>query len=194
MTRRILNAILLMSMGAALAASAQETNSAESLDWKSFESIAQKNIFDPSRSGRSRSGPKPKPAVVRAFTFHGIVDDIAFITGDGAPEKGYVKVGDTINGYKVMKIASPANYSESPTITLTDPSGAIVVLNVDQSMRREEDGPWEKSDQPAPVSSSSTIASAGPSSDQSTAPAAPEPAGASDILAKLRARKKQQEQ
>lgn len=194
MTRRILNSILILTFSAALAGAAEETNAPASLDWSSFESIAQKNIFDPSRSGRSGRSSRPKPAVVRVFTFHGIVDDIAFFTGDGTPGKGYVKVGDTINGFKVMKISGPTHYTDTPQITLTDPSGAIVVLNEDQSMRREEEGPWEKSDQPAPVSTAGAVTDTSSPSDQSTAPAAPESAGASDILARLRARKKQQEQ
>jgi hypothetical protein len=188
----VLNSILVLTLASALATRAQETNSSAALDWSSFESIAQKNIFDPTRSGRSGNrGPRARAVNVRAFTFCGTVDDVAIFKGDGVPAKGGdLKVGDAINGFKVMKI--PTTYNEAPTITLTDPSGTIVVLKQDESMRREEDGPWTKSEQPAPVAISVDNSQA--QSDESAAAPAAEPAGVSDILARLRARHKQEEQ
>jgi hypothetical protein len=188
MSRNILTAVLLLSLGAGPAASAQETNAGAALDWSSFESIAQKNIFDPARSGRGGSRSRLKAAAVRAFTFCGTIEEVAIFKGDGVPARGGdLKVGDTINGFKVMQI--PLRYSESPTVKLTDPGGTIVVLQEGESMRREEDGPWTKSDQPAPAA----VAASETQADESAASISPASAGENDVLARLRARHKQEE-
>jgi hypothetical protein len=187
MNRNFLAAILLLSLGAGLAASAQETNAGAALDWSSFESIAQKNIFDPTRSGRGGRS-KLRAAAVRTFTFCGTIEEVAIFKGDGVPAKGGdMKVGDTINGFKVMQI--PMRYNESPIVKLTDPGGAIVVLQEGESMRREEDGPWTKTDQPPPAA----VAAPEAEVDESTASSSPASAGENDVLAKLRARHKQEE-
>ena len=57
-------------------------------------------------------------------------------------------MGDTINGFKVMKI--PQSYDDA-IVTLIDPSGTIVTLKDGESMRREDEGAWTKSDLPAPA-------------------------------------------
>jgi hypothetical protein len=181
MNRNILNAVLLLTMGAGLAATAQETNSGAATDWSSFESIAQKNIFDPARSGRA-GNRRIRRAAVRSFTFHGTIDDTAWFTGEGAPREGYVKVGKLINGFKVMQITLHS-------VKLADPGGNILVLKEDESMRRTEDGPWAKSDQPEPAGVATSETQAG----ESTASSSPAPAGVSDIIARLRARHKQEE-
>ena len=189
MNRNILNAVLLLSMGAGLSAVAQETNADGVLDWSSFKSIAQKNIFDPTRSGGRGTIriARPRPAVVRTFTFHGTMDQVACFTGDGVPSSGYVSVGDTINGFKVMKI--PVEYVELPTVVLTDPNGSIVVLKEDESMRREEDGPWNKSDQPAPM----VIENPETRVDESDSTSSPAPADESEILKRLRLKREQED-
>jgi len=182
MNRNILTAVLLLSLGAGRAAIAQETNSSTAPDWSSFESIAQKNIFDPTRSGRAGSRSRLRGAVVRTFTFRGSDGYVAFFTGEGTPRKGYVKVGDLINGFKVRQITLHF-------VKLAEPNGNIVELKEDNTMRREEDGPWTKSDQPAPTAVAATETKA----DESTASASPAPAGVNDILAKLRLKREQEE-
>jgi len=183
MNRNILIAIVLLSMGAGLAASAQATNAGAALDWNSFQAIAQKNIFDPTRSGRvSRTSIRPRAVAVRTFTFRGTIDDTALFTGEGTPRKGYVKQGDLINGFKVMQIT--LHY-----VKLAEPNGNILVLKTDDTMRREEDGPWSKSDQPAPAGIVTTETKA----DEATASSSPGPAGESDILRKLRLKREQEE-
>jgi hypothetical protein len=182
MNRNILAAVLLLSLGAGPAATAQETNAGAAPDWSSFESIAQKNIFDPTRSGRAGGGNKPRAALVRTFTFRGSDGYAAFFTGEGTPRKGYVKVGDSINGFKVVQITLHF-------VKLTEPNGNIVELKEDNTMRREEDGPWTKSDQPAPPAIAATETKA----DESTASSSPASAGENDVLARLRARHKQEE-
>ena len=182
MNRSILTAALLLSLGAGLAASAQETNAGAALEWSSFESIAQKNIFDPTRSGRAGGGNKPRAALVRTFTFRGSDGYAAFFTGEGTPRKGYVKVGDLINGFKVRQISLHF-------VKLAEPNGNIVELKEDNTMRREEDGPWTKSDQPV----AAAVASPETQAEEPTASSSPASAGANDILAKLRLKREQEE-
>jgi hypothetical protein len=188
MNRNILTAILLLSMGAGWKAAAQEARAGAPPDWNSFQSIAQKNIFDPTRSGGVRASGRARPAaVVQTFTFQGTMDQVALFKGYGAPKSGYLGVGGLINGFKVMKI--PGQYTDSPTVTLTDPGGTIVVLKMDESMRREEDGPWKKSDASAPASTAATETK----TDEATASSSPAPASESDILKRLRLKREQEE-
>ena len=143
----------------------------------------QKNIFDPTRSGRAGGrNSRPRAAVVRTFTFRGSDGYVAFFTGEGKPRQGYVRVGDLINGFKVRQITLHI-------VKLTDPSGKIVELQEDNTMRQEEDGPWIKSDQPAPPAIVTTETKV----DESTAASSPASAGVSDILAKLRLKREQEE-
>jgi hypothetical protein len=183
MSRTLLITILSLSLGTGLKAATPETNAGPGLDWNSFQAIAQKNIFDPTRAGgRSRTSVK-RAVLVRTFTFRGTIDDTALFTGEGAPKKGYMRPGKLINGFKLMKVTLDF-------AILTDPSGTIVRLNTGDTMRQEEDGPWTKSDQAAPppitVSGTKTDGSAAPSS------AAPTGTGLSDVLERLRQRHKQE--
>jgi hypothetical protein len=182
MNRNTLIAVLLLALAAGRAAVAQDTNSAAAPARISLETLMQKNIFDPTRTGPVRPGGRRRTAAVRSFTFRGSDGYVAFFTGEGTPGKGYVKVGDLINGFKVIQITLHF-------VKLTEPNGNIVELKEDNTMRREEDGPWTKSDQPA----SPAIAATETKTDESTASPSPAPAGESDVLARLRARHKQEE-
>jgi hypothetical protein len=188
MNRKIPTTVLLLCLGAGLGARAQQTNAGAGLEWSAFESIAQNNIFDPARSGGSGRS-RQRPAIVRTFTFCGTInDEVAIFKGDGVPSTGGdLTVGKTINGFKVMKI--PVSYEEA-TVILTDPAGKIETLKPGESMRREEDGPWTKSDQPAPVA---TTAPEQPA-EETTASSPAASGGDNDVLARLRARHKQEEQ
>jgi hypothetical protein len=186
MKQIILIALLLPALGTGRVAVAQETNAGAAPAMVSLQSLVQKNIFDPTRSGRVRYGSRPRSVVIRTFVFRGTFDnDVAIFAGDGAG-KGLLKQGDSINGFKVMKI--PESYDDA-TVVLTDPSGKIEVLKDGESMRREDDGPWRKSDQPAPV----TIATSETKADEPPAASSPGPAGESDILKKLRLKREQED-
>lgn len=195
MNRKFHIALLLLGLGAGLGAAAQDTNApaqdssaGAGLDWSSFQSIAQKNIFDPSRTGRERPGARPRPKITHRFTFNGTIDDeIALFSGDGAGD-GDLKCGQTINGFKVLKI--PVRYTEPPAVLLAGTNGDIFVLQQDEGMQQEEDGPWVKTDQPAPITTTST-----PSADSTTASSsghAPVSGSMNDILEQLRKRKQEE--
>jgi hypothetical protein len=163
---------------------APESSPGPALDWKSFEAMTQKNIFDANRNpGHERRPEQPAPKIVRSFTFSGTVDNRAIFVGEGAPADQCFKVGDTINGFKVMQVTLDA-------VKLAGPDGALVVLETDNSMRREENGPWIKSEQPAPLAAATTPA---PADASSTAGSAAAPAGESDLLKKLRLKREQED-
>ena len=67
---------------------AQDTNSAAAPARMSLQTLMQKNIFDPTRSGRVGSRSRLRAAAVRAFTFRGSDGYVAFFTGEGTPGKG----------------------------------------------------------------------------------------------------------
>jgi hypothetical protein len=183
MNRNIVITILLLSLGAGRAAFAQETNAGAAPARISLQTIMQKNIFDPTRSGgRVRGGSARRAVVVRTFSYHGTMDDVACFTGEGTPSKGWSKEGDLINGFKIMKITLDF-------VILADPDGKLVQLAADDSMRRDEDGPWYKSDQPAPL----VIASSEAKTDESPESSSPGPADESDILKKLRLKREQED-
>jgi hypothetical protein len=182
MKSHILIAFLSMALGAGVEVRAQESKGGGALNWTAFESITSKNIFDTTRNGTASYAAKPKTVVVRTFTFRGTIDVVALFTGDGAPKDGYVKVGDLVNGFKVMQIT--LHY-----VKLAQPNGDIVVLKEDDSMRREDEGAWSKSDQPPPV----VITGPEIRADDSAGTPAPAPKGESDILKRLRLKREQED-
>ncbi len=187
-------------LGSGGAARAQETNSPPTLDWSYFEPITKKNIFDPSRSRRSsRDGlERVHVPVIRTFTYRGTMDDRAIFTGEGVPSDGCAKVGDLINGFKVMQVTIDF-------VKLAEPNGDLFVLQTDDSMRREDEGPWGKSDQPPPaptfvVGGIARNSDSGPggSPGVSETNTVPEPAGLhgaereAEILRRLRMKREQE--
>jgi hypothetical protein len=145
--KRKLCILILLVCAAAGTARAEETDMSPQVDWSAFKALSRKNIFDPNRSGPASYHVRPRPKVILTFTFRGTVDsDAAFFTGEGVG-KGFVKPGETLNGFKLMKI--PTSY-EDPSVILTDPAGEIVILKEGESMRRVDEGPWTKTDE-APV-------------------------------------------
>lgn len=193
MKRLIAITILLAALVAGRPASAQEGSAAD--DWNAFLALSKKNIFDPTRNGSARYGSIPKPKIIRYFTFHGSFDsDAAIFTGEGVARDGFVKVGGTLNGFKVMKLPRVSDI-DPPVVILTDPSGAIVELKEGESMRREDEGPWQKTDESAPIASSvaSVTESTTSTPEVSAAPASPGAAGESERLRLLRLRREQED-
>jgi len=156
--------------------------------WSDFELITHKNIFDPTRTGSYHVSRGPKPVVVHSFTLCGLEDDYtAVFKGEGTSEKGYFRVGESIDGFMIRQI------NLNTGVKLTDPSGNIQELKMDESMRRVENGPWTKSDEPAPESPSSAAATSTTESSGSVSSVSATPAGpASDILAILKKRKEEE--
>ncbi|HWY78113.1 MAG TPA: hypothetical protein VN281_21030 [Verrucomicrobiae bacterium] len=144
--------ILILFLAMSRAASAAETNSASSTDFKSFQAIIDHNIFDPNRrSGRPRDqGPTIAPRQSDSFTLLGTAQgNLAVFTGTRSDFRKNAKPGDTIAGYRIEEIAH--NY-----VKLGAASNKTINLPMLTQMRRQGDGPWsigprgESTEAPAP--------------------------------------------
>src|SRR5580704_2552751 len=98
----ILFSLLFAASGAP--ASAQDTNSSDALDLKSFNIILENNIFDQSRTGLTSYRARPRVPRVERLTLQGIGGDFGkgdiFFGGNDAPDHP-VSVGDHVRGFLV---------------------------------------------------------------------------------------------
>lgn len=180
--------LLLLAAGGAKAF-AQDTNSTNGQDMKSFDIIVENNIFDQSRTGlRGMRGPAVRAPRIERLTFLGVGGDNGkadlFFGGNGAASDRPLKVGDHVDGFEVKG-------ATLDSVQLVNSSNTFV-LNVQNSLRRVDDGPWEKSfeeSEPAPVASSSSddASSASPAATDAAHP------GESAIERRLRLRREQEE-
>ena len=131
-----LAALTLMVVGA-LQAATPEGQSAARTDFPSFKMIAERNIFNASRS-RGRSGTD-KPRVVDSLSLLGTMSyekgQFAFFDGSKPEYKKTLKPEATIAGYKIAEIAANGVKLEA--------EGKQIDLPVGSQMRREEEGEWE---------------------------------------------------
>jgi hypothetical protein len=168
-----------------LACLAQETNSVEGLDFDSFKIITQRNIFDPTRSGRRVGRERPQLRIERVLLVGTVVDpreEAAQFTGAGVPDK-FLKVGDSLKDLKVVQITEDG-------VRLKGQSNTFVLdFEKRRSLRREENGPWQGSSDisdPAPVASANADEAGSSASTPALKPASgPD----SDIIERLRKRK-----
>ena len=178
-------AVFVLLVAASMASLAQETNSVEGLDFDSFKIITQRNIFDPTRTGRRRPTAGPQRRIERISLVGTIIDpkgEAAFFTGSGVPDKP-LKVGDSVKDLKVVQITEDG-------ARLKDQSNTFVLdFESRRSLRREENGPWQGSSDtsdPTPVASANTDEAG---SSASTPVIKPASGPDSDIIERLRKRK-----
>jgi hypothetical protein len=180
------------------------TNSDSGTDFNSFQIIAQRNIFDPTRSGRLRSyGTKRRPAA-QSFTFCGVGQAsfgkqhyAVMFDGFGAPGR-QLYVGDVINGFKITQIPPPeASNNWRASVQLQATNNQTTNLFVGMHMRREEGGPWTATDEPEPTPvepSASADATAKTGDSDSTATASSTSSTAeSDVVKRLRLQREQED-
>ncbi|MGO8698361.1 MAG: hypothetical protein ACLQVY_11660 [Limisphaerales bacterium] len=182
----ILVSVLLAAAG--MASLAQETNSVEGLDFDSFKIITQRNIFDPTRTGRRvRREPQRRVEFVRLA---GIVidpkEEAVQFTGSGVPDK-FLKVGDSVKDLKVVQITEDG-------ARLKEGQSNAFVLDFEKrtSLRREENGPWQVSSDtsdPAPVAS----ANSDEAGSSASTPAAKPASGTADSITEMLKKRRSEE-
>ncbi len=124
-----------------LGAPAQEAKPPLRQDYSSFGIIAERNIFNANRSGRSmgpRSDEPRRESRVDAFSLVGTLSyekgPFAFFDGTSSEYRKVLQPEGTIAGYKVTNITGSSVKLETGTNQ--------VVLRVGMQMRREEGGEW----------------------------------------------------
>jgi hypothetical protein len=148
----------LLLPGANVLRAQEATNRDSATDFNSFQIIAQRNIFDPTRSGRVRSyGSGRRRPAAQSFAFCGIGEAAlgkqhyaAMFNGYGNPGRQLYE-GDVINGFKIVQIPPPAATNGwRACVQLAATNQATITLFEGMGMRREEGGAWTVSEQTEP--------------------------------------------
>lgn len=154
--------LVALSLAAAEAPSS-ETPAASTRDYSSFRVIAERNIFNASRSGRSGGGPREqrRPVQVDTLSLVGTLiyakGPVAFFDGSGSSFRGAHRADDKVAGLRITQI--------QPNSVKLEMGTNLVELKVGMQLRREDQGEWriasggERSSAPGTSSSSSSSAS-----------------------------------
>lgn len=165
------------------AASAAAVNGAGS-QFDPFRIVVERNIFNPNRTGRTRSVEEPAQRVEQIALVGTMESEsggrVAFFDGDPSLQKP-VRVGDTVAGYTVKEI-TPAGVELAGGEKTTP-------LRVNQQLRRVEGGEWRVTGRDF----SRDVAQAGPAAAATApAPTPAVPANASDVLRRLMEQRQKQ--
>jgi hypothetical protein len=173
---------LLLAGGSATGGPA--TNGATRFDFESFGIIAERNIFNPNRSGRfdrtTRRDDSERRVREQSFALLGTMSyekgRYAFFGGSDSRYHKVLQSADTIASFKIAEVG--------PTcVKLEGTNGHTVELCVGMQMKQREEEAWQMA---GPVPSSSPQASA---TGGSGAPSTPE---SEEVLKKLMAQRAQE--
>ena len=158
MKYRILTMAILAGLLTAGNAMAQDdTNAPPVNDYRSFQTIASRNIFNPNRTGPRQTIIRPTTRFTRSdyFTLVGTMSyakgQFAFFDGSSSSYSKTLNLGETIAGYKIAQITADS-------IKLAASSNQFIDLPVGTPMRRPEGGRWTVAGQPEPSPVASTPA------------------------------------
>ena len=143
MTRIPLTVPLLLLLAAPLAMEAQDANPPSRRDYSAFRIIAERNIFNPNRSGRSgRSAARaasegrvatPTFALVGTMCYE--QGRFAFFDGSSSEYRKALEPADSIAGYKIAAI-TPGH------VKLESTNGQPIDLAVGMQMKKQDEGDW----------------------------------------------------
>jgi hypothetical protein len=169
-------------------ATAQETNATPRPDFAAFRLIAERNIFNPSRSGRQPPSSREARRTPKVDAF-GLVGTLrsdrgvfAFFDGSEGDYRKALKTGATLAGFTVTEISTDSVKLER--------AGTTTELRVGSQMRREDEGQWQLN------ASGESFARATPAGGEANTASADsgEPAGGemSDVLKRLMQKREQE--
>jgi hypothetical protein len=191
------------AVAAAPAAAPAPASGAGKVDFSSFQSIADRNIFNGSRSGQrfasSRGGSLRRSARVESFGLVGTLISekgaVAFFDGSAAEYKKALKSGGSLAGFRIREVLPDGVWLEEGT--------NVLAMRVGAALRSEEGGPWRRAaDGLASVSSaksgaaeSSESATAGTATEKSAVAASAQPsAETNDVLKRLMEKRQKENQ
>jgi hypothetical protein len=143
-----------------------QTNTAPEGSLKSFQVIADRNIFNPNRRAGRRGGgapppPATKPVKVETFSMVGMISSekgtIAFFDGSSSDFRKAVKQGDDLGSLKLAEVGH--DY-----VVLKGPEKEFK-LSMGMQMKRQDEGEWQLIDRTPSASSTSPAASTPVTSD-----------------------------
>lgn len=164
MKRITLNTAALLLLSLASAGAQEKTNAIPTTDFRAFELVVKRNIFDANRRAGHISAPKPeeKRPQIDSLSLLGTISYekglFAFFGGSSSAYRKVLGPDDTIAEFHIKEIA----YDH---VCLSVSNEPPVELHVGSQLRREEDGPWHVSAQAAPVVANSSSSSSDSSAD-----------------------------
>jgi hypothetical protein len=199
MTRTSLTLPLLLLLAAPPAMEAQDANPPSRRDYSAFRIIAERNIFNPNRSGRSAARAADSRVATPSFALVGTMcyeqGRFAFFDGSSSDYRKALEPADSIAGYKIAAI-TPGH------VKLESTNGPPVELAVGMQMKKQDEGDWllvagtESSKTPghSPASAGSLDPSVAADNKTETAEATDaDPAGPADEVLKKLMQKREQE-
>jgi len=111
-------------------------------DYRSFQVVADRNIFNPNRTRRTRGGAgdaeRAKPPQIDIIALSGTIQSargqFAFFDSNASAFRKAVRVGDAIAGYTLREV-------QQTSIALERDQESIR-LKVGEQLRREDEGEW----------------------------------------------------
>jgi hypothetical protein len=141
-------------LAAAFSVAAQPTNGT---DFASFQVISQRNIFDPNRVPHTHYNATHTARVADSFSFLGTMSyekgNFAFFDGTSPDFRKVLELNGDIAGFKVTALASKS-------VTLVSGTNEMI-LPVGTQVRRDDDGHWAVSTEPASFSGAGNSHAAG---------------------------------
>jgi hypothetical protein len=160
-----------------------DSSVAPAASFDTFRLVSDRNIFNPNRTGRRDRPNEEQPPRLDVITVVGTMESDrglrAFFDGSESSFRRAVRVGESVDNFKVTKI--------SPNVVDLERDGKNLSVSVGQQLRRPEGADWELVGEDVLRREAQTRATAEARGDPSVPP--PIPAGASDIEKRMRERR-----
>jgi hypothetical protein len=144
------------------------TTASTATDFRSFDLISKRNIFDPTRSGSRPPRTVTRAPRIDSFTLVGTMSSeqgqYAFFDGSNSEYRKTLKPAEKIAGYKIAQIAPDH-------IVLAAASNQTIDLPVGTRMRRQDGGAWKKTGGFEAEATTESTPSATPAADSAATPA-----------------------
>jgi hypothetical protein len=162
------------------AAPRNDSSVAPTAPFDNFRLITERNIFNPNRTGRRERSEEQAPRTDYLSLVGTLESDKglrAFFDGSDSSLRKALRVGDTIDKFKVAKI--------TPNVVDLERDGKTISMRVGQQFRRPEGADWNT------ASAETVNREVAPAKADAAAPAAV-PADASDLVRQMMERRNKQ--
>ena len=160
-----------------------DSSVAPAAPFDTFRVVSERNIFNPNRTGRRERTSEEPPPRVDVISVVGTMESDrglrAFFDGSDASYRRAVRVGESVDKFKVTQI--------SPHVVELERDGKNLSVRVGQQLRRPEGADWDLVGEEVVRREAETRAAAETKGDPNVPP--PIPAGASEVERRMRERR-----